>query len=145
MARYSKFGTLEDCIERSPDGCWEWKGPRDPDGYGRHRGIQAHREAYKHFVGPIGAGMIVCHSCDNPPCCNPDHLWLGNAKSNGVDSALKGRANNQYGGQSATHCINGHEYTPENTYWRPGKVAGRDCRACIRNRATSHKARKQPA
>jgi hypothetical protein len=73
---------------------------------------------------------------------NPAHLFEGDHKLNGMDSSLKRRARNQHGGQTQTHCINGHEYSPENTYWRPGRVAQRDCRACCRERQRKCQSRK---
>lgn len=77
-------------------GCMEWTGERDRCGYGRMRFGNnqykaAHRLAYQFFVGPIPEGMLVCHRCDNPPCCNPAHLFLGTAKDNSQDMLRKGR------------------------------------------------------
>jgi hypothetical protein len=75
--------------------CWEWQAWRDKDGYGRisfnDRPTRAHRLAYMFGKGPVPAGMCVCHSCDNPPCCNPEHLWLGTSPQNTEDSKVKGR------------------------------------------------------
>lgn len=124
-----------------PSGCWEWTGAIRKDGYGQCGRRGAHRAAYEHAYGPIPKGMFVCHSCDNPPCCNPAHLWIGSSHDNLVDCALKGRAR----GQQQTHCANGHEYTPENTYWKPGKVAQRDCRQCVKDRARNYSRRKNIA
>lgn len=79
-----------------PGDCWEWAGARDSDGYGvfavSHR-IQrkAHRLAYEFGHGEITADMMVCHACDNPPCCNSGHLFLGSAKDNSQDRDAKGR------------------------------------------------------
>jgi hypothetical protein len=82
-------------------GCWEWQKYRDPLGYGRiyakgQHSASAHRVSYETFVGPIparpdGRRPIVCHTCDNPPCINPKHLWLGDDAANTHDRDRKGR------------------------------------------------------
>lgn len=76
-------------------GCWEWTGHRDHKGYGRltfrGRTIRAYRLAYELFVGPIPKGACVLHRCDNPPCCNPAHLFLGSRADNHADMMAKGR------------------------------------------------------
>lgn len=79
------------------DGCWEWQGKTRPDGYGilnfRHRPYQrAHRVAYELTYGPIPDGLHVCHHCDNPPCCRPDHLFLGPPEANMADMRSKDRS-----------------------------------------------------
>lgn len=79
-------------ISVSASGCWEWTGPRLPSGYGHMSNmLYTHRAAYQLFVGPIPDGMHVCHRCDNPPCCNPEHLFLGTAADNMHDRDAKGR------------------------------------------------------
>ncbi len=55
---------------------------------------RAHRITYEHFIGPITPGMFVCHQCDVPSCCNPDHLFLGTNADNMRDCRNKGRASN---------------------------------------------------
>jgi len=82
-------------VERT-DTCWVWRGAKSGPGYGAMRisgrRVGTHRLSYELFVGPIPAGMHVCHTCDNPPCCNPAHLFLGSAADNQHDKARKGRA-----------------------------------------------------
>lgn len=76
-------------------GCWIWAGTCNWKGYGTISigGVQrkAHRASYEAFVGAIPDGMLVCHKCDNPPCVNPDHLFVGTAKDNAQDRDAKGR------------------------------------------------------
>lgn len=79
-------------------GCWIWVGPRDGKDYGKIHATgrsgkqwKAHRLSYELHKGQIPAGMEVCHSCDNPSCVNPDHLWLGTHKQNMADCSAKKR------------------------------------------------------
>lgn len=80
---------------RSSDECWPWRGHLESRGYGRFflngRMTGAHRVAYQFVRGPIPPRLMVCHRCDNPACCNPDHLWLGTARENTRDMIAKGR------------------------------------------------------
>jgi hypothetical protein len=78
-------------IDKKENGCWVWRGLNNPRSCGKVRGEKAHRWSYKHFKGPIENGLYVCHKCDNPPCCNPDHLFLGTPKDNILDAKQKGR------------------------------------------------------
>ncbi len=71
-------------------GCWEWQGGLNR-GYGTTQGRLVHRVAWELWKGPIPRGLKVCHDCDNPPCFNPDHLFIGTTRDNLLDAARKGR------------------------------------------------------
>lgn len=84
-------------------GCWEWSRHRNAKGYGvlscsegraKKWSTLAHRASWETFVGPIPAGMNVCHHCDNPCCVNPNHLFLGTQLDNVRDCMRKGRKRN---------------------------------------------------
>ena len=78
-----------------PTTCWEFTGAKDDGGYGRFRVMGslklAHRVAYTIAYGPFDDTLNVCHTCDNPPCCRPSHLFLGTSRDNRQDAAQKGR------------------------------------------------------
>lgn len=75
--------------------CYIWTRACIPKGYGlttwNKQGTTAHRVAWLLFRGPIPDGMLVCHICDNPPCCNPGHLFLGSPQDNMDDMIVKER------------------------------------------------------
>ncbi len=87
---------------RGPDECWPWKWHRRRHGYGglRREGksLTASRVAWELANGPIpvdpltGRELWILHRCDNPPCCNPAHLFVGTHEDNTMDAARKGRA-----------------------------------------------------
>ena len=79
----------------SPNGCWHWTGGKKPNGYGcisfQSKRWLTHRLAY-FLSNKIHPGdMFVCHSCDQPSCCNPSHLFLGSNSDNIIDATKKGR------------------------------------------------------
>jgi hypothetical protein len=88
------------------DACWIWTGARLPNGYGRvtqqGKQVYTHRLAWELTHGPIPDGLVVCHSCDNPPCCNPAHLWLGTPADNVHDRDAKGRGRRSHRATSAS-------------------------------------------
>lgn len=135
MTREEYVETLEkrfwSKVTRS-EGCWEWNGYRTPDGYGRiwkdGKGCSATRISWEMAFGSIPDGLHVLHRCDNPPCVNPDHLFLGDRSTNMQDSVAKGR--NFFA--SKTHCKRGHAFTADNTM-RTDRGARR-CRTCERTR-----------
>lgn len=116
-------------VEVRPDGCWIWTRAKTDQGYGSFamagRTYRAHRWFYEHFIGPVPEGLHLDHLCRNRACCNPGHLEPVTSRENTLRSpiaitALKARQ---------THCIHGHEFTPENTR-RVGNQ--RFCRTCSR-------------
>lgn len=90
-------------------GCWDWVGSKDMDGYGRIRIEKklrgAHRVSFAIHIGPIPDDMCVCHTCDNPGCINPEHLFLGTNADNTYDRNAKGRTARQTGASNGQSKI----------------------------------------
>lgn len=125
--------SLFDRCVRTENGCLEWVGNRTPPGYGRLRFQSqehyAHRLAWESENGPVPSGMYVLHKCDNPPCCDLTHLYVGTQRDNIHDIIDRGRFKTH--NSVKTHCKHGHEFTEENTALVNGKH--RRCRACRRS------------
>jgi len=88
-----------------PNNCWEWTGPIKAGGYGNHQWVEngvkcragAHRFSLMlHLGDAFVPGLLVCHHCDNPPCVNPAHLYLGTHTDNARDMVQRGRDRNQF-------------------------------------------------
>lgn len=130
-------------IEDNANGCWEWTGHCNEDGYGRVKlGDQqlAHRVVWLLLVGEIPDGLTLDHLCCSPAICpggrtcphrrcvNPDHLTPATVR----DNVLRGNGITAQAA-AADACKRGHKFTPENTYRRPDR-ATRSCRECQRER-----------
>lgn len=131
-------------VDASGD-CWEWLAARSglygftaehlPDG--TRRQMTAHRAVWTLLVGPIAPGLKLDHLCRNTLCVNPDHLEPVSQTEN---TKRQPRTGSDWHA-AKTHCKNGHEFTPENTYMRPSRGTGvvrpprpytRACRTCSR-------------
>jgi len=133
-------------VEESPSGCWDWNGHLFAEfGYGQYRltrgrsvtALKAHRVSWTLLRGPIPQGMTIDHLCRNPRCVNPAHLECVSNKIN----ILRGESPTALNAKK-THCAHGHEFTPTNIRWRHrgGKVIGRECRQCEKDKRKRTKA-----
>jgi hypothetical protein len=137
---------LDDGGHDNPDDgmCLPWAGRRDEDGYGHFgKSGSAHRLAWEDANGQrIPPGLVVMHTCDNPPCINPAHLVLGAIADNNRDRHAKGRTVMPDNGpdfwRNKTHCPQGHPYDGNNVRYRPD--GRRRCAACYREREAKRRA-----
>jgi HNH endonuclease len=120
--------------------CWPWTGRTFPFGYGRFVIKGKTHSAHRWLISTLlGRSLFwtpenretVCHKCDNPPCCNPSHLYIGSPQDNIRDREERGRSGSGKVNAAKTHCPLGHEYTESNTLVKRGS---RNCRACASKR-----------
>lgn len=136
------FQRLMRRVDKRADGCWQFTGRLNPDGYSRVHlgrgkpGVQGHRLAYEVLMGPVPDGLDLDHLCRNRGCVNPAHLEPVTRQVN----LLRGQTITASKAQQ-THCIHGHAFTPENTYIK--RNGTRQCRACDAIRAAHRRARKK--
>lgn len=111
--------------------CWNWNGWLDKNGYGNFRygpaKIRSHRFSYMISKGAIPTNMLICHTCDNPSCVNPDHLYAGTPKQNTIDSVVRKR----HVEARKTHCKNGHAFAVGILY--RNNFGKRVCGICNKN------------
>jgi len=112
--------------------CWIWTSAKNKAGYGCYQIYPkthlSHRLSYQEKHGAIPQKIGVLHQCDNPPCVNPDHLFLGDQLANMKDAAQKGRVRN--GHMNQKECHRGHLLSGSNIY--TSKKGMRMCRKCSR-------------
>lgn len=115
---------------KGPEACWVWTGALTRSGYGQFYVARKKQVAHRWLLGVRRGEPLEwprergCHRCDNPPCCNPAHLYIGDAKANQADAMERSTYD-----WTRTHCPAGHEYTPENTYLHE---RGKRCRQCMK-------------
>jgi hypothetical protein len=126
-------------IAMQPSGCWLWTGATGGTKrhvYGVYGGTSVHRWAYQQLRGPIPDGLVLDHEvCDTKLCANPWHCRPKTQRENLARAATTVNAINA----AKTHCVNGHAFTPTNTYLTSG--GQRACRACKRDWARQARAR----
>ena len=141
-------------VKNGDNECWGWLGARTgPSKWkygvlGRRDGgtTVASRISWEIHFGPIPDGMFACHHCDNPPCTNPKHLFLGTQLDNLRDASAKNRLSGWERPRTAanakkTHCPRGHTYDDINTY--RDRAGGRSCRTCSRAAQAKYKRMRQ--
>jgi len=117
-------------LEPIPEaGCFVWTGAESGKGYGtvyfNGKTRRVHRVVYEHLIGPIPDGLEIDHLCRNKLCSNVFHLEAVTTRTNVLRGVAPTAVNDR-----KTHCIRGHEFTPENTKLRKSRPSYRQCRTC---------------
>jgi hypothetical protein len=135
--RWAKFVT-----EGAPGDCWEWRGALNHAGYGMFsmhrpghpRQVVASRAALIRAGVAIPPGMCALHRCDNPPCVNPAHLYVGDRKQNAADCSSRGRTNK--GGRGQSHWASRYSDAEQQT-WRDRAALGESYKSIARSTGAS--------
>jgi hypothetical protein len=125
---------IQDRTKVSDSGCWLWQSSLCPHGYAytskkRYGQRRVHRVSYTLLVGQIPEGLVLDHLCRVKNCINPHHL-----------EPVTDRENLRRGFALITACPQGHDYTPDNTYIKPG-AGSRECRRCRADQRLRYKAK----
>ena len=135
-----KLDTIEKVLDKlksktvyNENGCWLYTGSQDNDGHStirfKYKSVGIHRFSMHVFYNfDLDTKLPVCHKpeCNTPNCWNPEHLYVGSATSNVLDT-IRAQTNHYL---SKTHCPSGHEYSEANTYIDPQEH--RHCRECAK-------------
>lgn len=135
-------------LVRRPNGCLEWTGHTIRKGYGqilndaaaiaegRPKQIGTHKAAWEIVHGPVPEGLEIRHKCDNPPCCDVEHLEIGTSQDNADDCQTRQR--HYWHGREK--CRKGHTFGPEDVNRATGR---RQCKQCLRAASRDWKKRQK--
>ena len=117
--------------------CLEYKLSNNKDGYGRvkvaGKMCVAHKLVYQHFNGPVQKGCCVCHTCDNPPCCNINHLFTATHQENMKDSVMKNRRYRPMGEVNYNHILTEDDIRNIRSDSRPTVELAKEYKTCGSN------------